>query len=101
MAQNVRFHYLYRDSGNYKKFGFKDFSNPLSLSVDEVNQLIKSRLIDSEFFYPQKVGIKKFRFHRFQDNYSWYEFEMVEMVISRKPKQSINEFLNLLEQSML
>jgi hypothetical protein len=99
MSQNIRFYYLYRDSGNYKKFGFKDFSNPSSLTLDEVYRLIRGSLINSEFFYPEKVGIQKFRFHRYLDDYSWYEFEMIELVDSRKQKQSINEFLNLLEQS--
>lgn len=101
MSQNIRFYYLYRDSGNYKKFGFKDFSNPLSLTLDEGYRLIRYSLIDSEFFYPEKVGIQKFRFHRYLDDYSWYEFEKIELVDSRKQKQSINEFLNLLEQSKL
>ena len=99
MAQNVRFHYLYRDSGNYKKFGFKDFSNPFLLTLDEIEQKIRSNLISSEFFYPDKVGIQKFKFHRFCDDFSWYEFEKVEFVHSKKQKQSINEFLRILENS--
>jgi hypothetical protein len=96
VRQNIRFNYLYRDSGNYKKYGFKDFSNPSSLTLDEVYRLIRGSLIDSEFFYPEKVGIQKFRFHRFLDDYSWYEFEKIELVESRKQKQSINEFLESL-----
>ena len=99
MAQNVRFHYLYRDSGNYKKFGFKDFSNPFLLTINEIEQKIRSNLISSEFFYPDKAGIQKFKFHRFCDDSSWYEFEMVEFVDSKNQVQSINEFLSILENS--
>ena len=101
MSQNIRFYYLYRDSGNYKKFGFKDFSNPASLTFEEVYRLIRGSLIDGDFFYPEKVGIQKFRFHRYHDDYSWYEFEKIETVDSRKQRQSINEFLIQLQQNKL
>jgi len=36
MAGNIRFRYLYRDSGNYKTFGFQDFANPDNLSLAQV-----------------------------------------------------------------
>ena len=101
MAKDIRFHFLYRDSGNYKKFGFKDFSNLYSLSLDEIEQTIRSNLINTEFFYPEKVGIQKFRFHRYCDDFSWYEFEKIELVDSRRQKQSINEFLHQLHLSKL
>ena len=99
MSQNIRFYYFYRDSGNYKKFGFKDFSNPFSLSLDEIEQTIRKNLISTEFFYPEKIGIQKFKFHRYCNDFSWYEFEKVEFVDSKKQKQSINEFLSILENS--
>lgn len=98
MAKNIRF-YLYRDSGNYKKFGHKDFSNPDNLSIDAVKQRLEKHLIDGLFFYPKKVGIEKFRFNRYCDDYSWYEKEMIELVVSRKCKESIGDFLNLLKSS--
>ncbi|HCE57104.1 MAG TPA: hypothetical protein DER09_04700 [Prolixibacteraceae bacterium] len=98
MAQNIRFNYLYRDSGNYKKFGFKDFSNPSSKTLIEIETEVRNNLISSEFFYPEKVGIQKFRFHRYCDDFSWYEFEKIEFVNSRNQKQSINEFLIQLDK---
>ena len=101
MAQNIRFNYLYRDSGNYKKFGFKDFSNPLSKTLIEIEQAIKNNLINEEFFYPEKAGIQKFRFHRFGDDFSWYEFEKVELVDSKKCKESIEEFIEILKKNRL
>jgi hypothetical protein len=99
MTQNIRLYYLYRDSGNYKKFGFKDFSNPLSKTLIEIEQAIRNNLISEEFFYPEKVGIQKFRFHRFGDDYSWYEFEKVELVDSGKRKQTIDEFIEFLKEN--
>ncbi|MGE0020110.1 MAG: hypothetical protein AB7S72_10625 [Draconibacterium sp.] len=101
MAQNIRFYYLYRDSGNYKKFGFKDFSNPFSLSLNEIEQTIRENLISTEFFYPEKIGIQKFKFHRYCDDLSWYEFERVEFVESGKLQKSINEFLQILKANRI
>ena len=67
MAGNIRFHYLYRDSGNYKTFGFQDFSNPNKLALDVVQTRITEKLISGEFFYPEESGIEKFEFHKYCD----------------------------------
>lgn len=80
MSEAIRFNYLHRDSGNWKKFGSKKFSNPEQLCVDEIELLIRQNLIDQEYFYPEKVGIKKLKFHRYLDDYSWYEFEAIEAI---------------------
>ncbi|OFX62415.1 MAG: hypothetical protein A2066_10050 [Bacteroidetes bacterium GWB2_41_8] len=101
MCEVIRFNYLYRDSGNWKKFGSKLFSNPENLSLSEIEQKIRQNLIDQEFFYPDQVGIKKFRFHRYLDDYSWYEFESVEMVkieVLKSNKPSISEFIFMLRK---
>lgn len=79
MRKSIRFNYLYRDSGNYKKYGSKIFSNPEELSLEEITEKLKDKLIDQQFFYPEKVGIVKFRFHHYLDDTSWYEFESVEV----------------------
>jgi hypothetical protein len=93
MAQNIRFHYLCRDSGNYKTFGFQDFSNPNKLSLEEVRLRITQKLISGEFFYPEESGIEKFEFHRYCDDYPWYEFDFIEFVSCARPKKSIEEFI--------
>ena len=100
MPEVIRFNYIHRDSGNWKKFGYKHFSNPDQLSLEEIEQRIRQSLIDREFFYPEKVGIKKFKFHRHLDDYSWYEFESVEIVEMnnlKSHKPSITEFILMLE----
>ena len=71
MAKNIRFHYLHRDSGNYKKFGSIDLSNLNNLSLNEIRSELEKYLIDGMFFYPEKVEIEKFQFHRYCDDYSW------------------------------
>jgi len=93
MATNIRFHYLYRDSGNYKTFGFQDFSNSNNLSLEQVQAKIIEKLISKEFFYPEESGIEKFEFHKYCDDYSWYEFESIENVSGTKPEKSIEEFI--------
>jgi len=101
MTEVIQFNYLHRDSGNWKKFGCKKFSNPEKLSIEVIEKKIRQNLIDGAFFYPEKVGIKKFKFHRFCDDYSWYEFESIEVIQNfqkRKPKLTICQFCALLEK---
>ncbi len=93
MAGNIRFHYLYRDSGNYKTFGFQDFSNPNDLSLEQVEAKITEKLISGEFFYSEESGIEKFEFQRNCDDYSWYEFDFIEFVSGSKSKISIEDFI--------
>jgi len=100
MSEVIRYNYLYRDSGNYKKFGSKRYGNPDQLPFEEIEQNILKNLIDQVYFYPDHVGIKKFKFHRYWDCYSWYEFESIEILdntnLSTKKLESIsNLILNL------
>ncbi|MBL7972334.1 MAG: hypothetical protein JNL03_12535 [Prolixibacteraceae bacterium] len=102
MSEVVRFNYLHRDSGNWKKFGSKKFSNPEQLPMEEITQKIQQNLIDRAYFYPEQVGIKKFRFHRHGDDASWYEFQSVELMTNTTPStkelKSISDFILLLKK---
>jgi hypothetical protein len=84
---------LYRDSGNYKTFGFQDFSNPKNLPLEKVKTKIIEKLISGEFFYPEESGIEKFEFHKYCDDYSWYEFDFLEFVFGEIPEKTIEEFI--------
>jgi hypothetical protein len=62
MATNICYNYLYRDSGNYKKFGHRDYSNSDNLSFEEAERqsreqnLCKERIGDLvERFDPLKM----------------------------------------------
>jgi hypothetical protein len=100
MSEVIRFNYLYRDSGNWKKFGHKLFSNPDQLTIEEIELKLRDNLFDQEYFYPDQVGIKKFKFHRYLDDYSWYEFESIEILdnvdLSKMELESISRFLTLI-----
>lgn len=100
MPKSIRFNYLYRDSGNYKKYGSKIFSNPEQLTLEEITSHLKAKLIDQQFFYPDMLGIEKFRFHRYLDDTSWYEFESVEEInyhSSHKNRETINHFISIVK----
>jgi len=97
MSEVIRFNYLHRDSGNWKKFGSKLFSNPERFTIDEIEQQIRQNLIDQEYFYPDQIGIKKFRFHRSLDDSSWYEFESVEILDRTEPlKKTLKSISSLI-----
>jgi len=101
MCEVIRFNYLHRDSGNWKKFGSKKFSNPEQLTIEEIEQKIRENLIDQKYFYPNRIGIKRFKMHKYLHDYSWYEFksvEEVEGILLQKKLKSINRFCSLLEK---
>jgi hypothetical protein len=58
-SPNVRFEYLYRDAGNYKKRGAVIFRGAEGSDLSALDSQIRQRLIDQTYFYPEKVGIPK------------------------------------------
>jgi len=101
-SNNVRFSYLYRDAGNYKKYGEVIFSNPEAIDIDDIKQRIISKLIDGEFFIPKDWRIDPL----FIDNclsemdHEWHEFVDISLTnTSAKEDQSISKLLRLLGKS--
>ncbi len=76
LRNNIKFEYLYRDAGNYKQYGQVTLKNITNLNVTAATAIIRSKLIDSEFFYPEKVGVPKIEVYDFNDeiDHEWYEF---------------------------
>jgi hypothetical protein len=97
---NIKFNYLYRDAGNYKQFGDIIFSNPENISLDCINESIKSHLIDGEYFVASKWQIPAlfvFTFDKELDH-SWHKFERIECTNeAATEKRSISEFINQLK----
>ena len=96
-GHNIKFCYLYRDSGNYKEFGYEIFSNINNIPIQKIEKIIKSNLIDREFFDPVEWGVKqlyKCSFD-FELDHSWHEFEVLETT-SENPTVNIDieRFLN-------
>ena len=76
---NVKFSYLYRDSCNYKTFGFVIFANSNNLSLEQIKVLVTKKLIDETWFYADLWNIPDLRnIHLCTDNDpTWHEFENV------------------------
>lgn len=96
-TKGVRFNYLYRDWGNYKDFGEKDFTNPNNWSLEEITEKIKNRLISGQYFWPDECGIELFVFHRYNDWRYWYEFESLEEVEVQGGEETIDDFIEKLK----
>jgi hypothetical protein len=77
---NIKFNYLYRDSANYKKFGFVIFNNPTNRGLTELETLIKSKLVGETWFYAHEWKLQELfsSFFDFRVDPTWHEFESVE-----------------------
>jgi len=77
---NIRFNYLYRDAGNYKQYSWVVFSNPHNRALLEVEQTIRSALIDREFFNVTQWQLADLREQELDEelDHDWHEFESVE-----------------------
>lgn len=77
---NIQFNYLYRDSGNYKKYGFVIFANPDNIGLQEFEKIILHKLIDNQWFYANEWGLPELFLDwvDFRIDPTWHEFESVE-----------------------
>ncbi len=79
-TENIAFNYLYRDDCNYKKFHSMIFENDQSISIEELESLIKSKLIYGEWFYADQWKMPEIFLDAFDFKIdpTWHEFESVE-----------------------
>jgi len=77
---NIQFNYLYRDGGNYKKSGFAIFANPDNIALLELEALIRSKLIDHEWFYVDQWKLPDLHFDTWDNelDHTFHEFESIE-----------------------
>ena len=77
---NIKFNYLYRDAANYKKHGSVIFDNPNNIELSEVETLIRSKLIDGQWFYADEWALPELFLETvdFRADPTWHEFEEVE-----------------------
>jgi hypothetical protein len=76
---NIQFNYLYRCSGNYKKFISVVFANPDNINLTDLENLIKSKLIFGEYFYAAQWHLPEVftDIIDFRIDPTWHEFESV------------------------
>jgi hypothetical protein len=77
---NIKFNYLYRCSGNYKKFASVIFTNPTEIELLELETFIKSKLIDETWFYAEEWKLPEIftDIVDFRIDPTWHEFESIE-----------------------
>lgn len=99
---NIKLNYLYRDAGNYKTYGFVTFSNPDCLPLAEVEQTIKAKLIDGEFFDPRGWRVPALQSDDWDGDldHEWNEFQSVELT-SEDPtiNFTIGQFLQMIQSA--
>jgi hypothetical protein len=98
---NIQFNYLYRDAGNYKKYGSVTFANPNNISFAELSTLIQSKLIDQTWFYHNHWRLPDLR-ETFDPEIdpTWHEFENVVYTDDRADiKNKLSDFIGLVKNT--
>jgi len=103
---NIRFAYMYRDASNYKQHGEVILSNETLLTVEEVDNQIRSLLSDGLFFIARQVQVEE-RFFAVvsEDDHPWHEYVSVEATTDPtfdpvpEQQRDISKFLKELEQA--
>lgn len=73
---NVRFEYLYRDAGNFKRWGEVVFSNASNIEQDTLAAISGAALpLDSIYFLPDQVGVPSLHFEERIEHldHDWHE----------------------------
>jgi hypothetical protein len=93
---NIKFSYLYRDSANYKKFNWVIFNNASSISIEELETLIRAKLIYGEWFYADQWKLPEIFLDSFDFKIdpTWHEFESVEY--SDEPADTLSDLIELI-----
>jgi hypothetical protein len=75
---NIKFHYQYRDAGNYKNPGNVVFALNTDLTIEDATEKIREHLFDEEFFDPIKWQIPPVFFEDEEEDeeldHDWHEF---------------------------
>ena len=103
---NIRFAYLYRDAGNYKRHGEAVLTNEKRLPVDEIEKKVRVCLSDGAYFIARQVHLEERFFDTlYGDDHPWHEFVRVETTDhpafdpQHDPIRDIAEFLADLENA--
>ena len=78
---NIKLNYLYRDYANYKNNGEAIFANPDKYSLEQVDATLRTYLLDGEWFYASRWGLKDLHFEKYDDqnDHPFHEFGSVEL----------------------
>lgn len=93
---NIKFNYLYRDGGNYKRYNFIIFKNPDNITIENLSAVISSKLIDNTWFYANQWNLPDLRQKTFDSNIdpTWHEFESINYTkVQPNSEQTLDQFL--------
>ncbi len=97
---NIKFSYLYRDAGNYKKWADIVFCNPDGLTLEAVTKTLKGAFMQDGLFVAHQVRVPEMFFfsrgNATSDDHCFHEFSAVEASLedANDPcSRSISEFI--------
>jgi len=98
--ENMKFHYLYRDEGNYKKWAEVVFSNPDRLTVEATTKTLRDAFVQDGLFIAHQVRLPEAFFSvqgdATSDDHCFHEFDVVETSFETpndKHARSISQFI--------
>ncbi len=98
---NVRFEYLYRDAGNFKRWGEVVFSNSSNIGQETFDRLSGSALpLDEMYFLPKQVGVPSLHFGEWVNDldHRWHEIHAFELCVAPPDdphNRDIKQFIEL------
>ena len=92
---NIQFNYCYRDYANYKNYGEAIFSNPDNLSVEHIDATLRANLLDGEWLYAIRWGLKDLHFEKYDDenDHPYHEYIDIELTEATATDGNVTEFL--------
>ena len=78
---NIKLNYLYRDYANYKNHGEAILANPDNLSIQHIEATLRANLLDGEWFYASRWGLKDLHFEKYDDenDHPYHTYGSVEL----------------------
>lgn len=98
---NIKFNYLYRDGANYKQNHSEVFTNREQLSIEEIENAIRSALIDDGWFYADKWGLKDLHLYKWDNtiDHEWHEYDSIEATEESETKGDIANFIEIIQNT--
>jgi hypothetical protein len=97
---NIRFNYLHRDAGNYKKWGSVIFANPEELTSQSVASQLMDAFPEENLFIAHQIRVPEVFFYTrgnaTSDDHCFHEFDRIEETLeppNDRHSRTIGEFL--------
>ena len=77
---NIKFSYRYRDGANYKNHYHIVLNNPAGITLTEIENMVRQKLIDGTWFYADNWNLPDLHFGTWDNeiDHTWHEFDDVE-----------------------